>query len=279
MSTALALRSIARLEFSELRRSRWLVTCLVIYAATAGLFVLVGLRESDVLGFTGVGRVLFSLCHALLLLLPLLALLGTAHAVARAREDGSLELLLSQPLRRSTWLLAAFGVRWLALVLPLMLLLLGLGVASLLLTGQAVPWGFLLRALLVCSALLFAFAALGILISVRVRSVSRATTWLLLAWVTSVALLDFALIGLLLQWRLPARFIFALAVVNPVQAARMALLAAAEPELAVLGPVGFYLATRVGSAGLLALGVGWPVAFGVTCWALALRAFRRSDVA
>ena len=62
---------------------------MVLGAVLAALFVLVGLRESSVLGFTGVGRVLFSLCHAFVLWLPLLALVGTGTAIARARERGA----------------------------------------------------------------------------------------------------------------------------------------------------------------------------------------------
>ncbi len=272
-----ALAAVARLELAEVRRSRWLALCLALYAAVAALFVWVGLRESVVLGFTGVGRVLFSLCHALVLLLPLLALLGTAHTVPRAREDGTLELLLSQPLGRGTWLLAVGGVRTLALVLPLLALLLGLAALALGL-GQPVPWGFLARAAGVSCALLFAFAALGLATSVRVRSASRATSWLLVLWLGGVALLDFGLIALLLQWRLEPHAVFALAAANPVQAARMALLAAADAELATLGPVGFYLANRLGPGALLALGVGWPLALGALAWAAALCRFRRGDV-
>jgi sulfite exporter TauE/SafE len=71
----------ARLDLGEVLRSRWLVLCLVLYALLGGVFVLVGMRESNVLGFTGVGRVLFSLCHALVLFLPL----GSAASAGRNR--------------------------------------------------------------------------------------------------------------------------------------------------------------------------------------------------
>ena len=81
------LAAVARLDLGEVLRSRWLVLCLLLYALLGGVFVLVGLRESSVLGFTGVGRVLFSLCHALVLFLPLLALLATrAGREPRARR-------------------------------------------------------------------------------------------------------------------------------------------------------------------------------------------------
>jgi hypothetical protein len=57
----------------------------------------------------------------------------------------------------------------------------------------------------------------------------------------------------------------------------MALLSAAEPTLATLGPVGFYLAHHVGPPALLGLGIAWPLAVGTGCWLIAWAAFRRGD--
>jgi ABC-2 type transport system permease protein len=105
------LAAVARLDLGEVLRSRWLVACLVLYALLGGVFVLVGLRESNVMGFTGVGRVLFSLSHALVLFLPLLALLATVQSVNRARDDGSLEVFLSHPIGRGAFLTGVALVR------------------------------------------------------------------------------------------------------------------------------------------------------------------------
>jgi ABC-2 type transport system permease protein len=273
---AVELAAVARLDLGEVRRSRWLVLCLLVYALLGAVFVLVGLRESNVLGFTGIGRVLFSMCHALVLFLPLLALLATVQAVNRARDDGSLELFLSHPIGRGSFLAGVTAVRLFVLVVPLaavMGALALLGAAR----GHAVPWPFFARALVVCVALLAAYVGLGLATSVLVRNPARAMTLVFLVWAASVALLDFAGIALLLQWRLPAQAVFALAAVNPVQAARLALLSAAEPTLATLGPVGFYLANRLGSGALLGLGVVWPTALGAIGWLAAWRAFRRGD--
>ena len=73
----------ARLDLAEVLRSRWLVFCAGAYLLLAVVFVLVGLRESTVIGFTGVGRVLLSLCHALLLVLPLVALTAVGPVIGR----------------------------------------------------------------------------------------------------------------------------------------------------------------------------------------------------
>lgn len=268
--------AVARLDLADVVRSRWLLVCLGIYGALAAIFVLVGMRESTVLGFTGMGRVLFSLCHALVLVLPLLALVVTGQVVNRARDDGALEFLLSHPVRRGSYFAAVTAVRYLALALPLAGLLVALALYGRA-YGQSIPWGFVVRCLAISAALLWAFTGLGLATSVWVRSQPRALTYTILWWVAAVALLDFALIGLMLQWRLHPRSVLLLAALNPVQAARVALLSAAEPDLATLGPVGFFLASRVGPQALLALGLVWPALFGTATWTLALRAFRRGD--
>jgi hypothetical protein len=58
----------------------------------------------------------------------------------------------------------------------------------------------------------------------------------------------------------------------------MALLSSAEPTLATLGPVGFYLANRIGTRALFALGVGWPALVAASAWLAAWWRFRRGDV-
>lgn len=270
--------AVARLDLAEVLRSRWLLFCAVVYALLSAVFVLVGLRESTLLGFTGMGRVLLSFSHALLLLLPLLALTATAQVVNRAREDGTLELLFSHPVRRSAFYIAVTLVRYAVLVVPLLLLMGLMALAGRFGFGQEIPWGFLGRAAVISSALLLAFTGLGMAVSTLVRSQARATIWMLGLWAAGVALLDFALVGLMLQWRLNPHTVFLLAALNPVQSARMALLAGATPELSVLGPVGFYLTNRVGAGALFAVGTLWPAVLGAACWALAFRSFRRADI-
>jgi ABC-2 type transport system permease protein len=278
MTLGRELLAVARLDLAEVLRSRWMVFCGAVYALLAGVFVLVGLRESTLLGFSGMGRVLLSFCHALVLLLPLLALTATGQVINRAREDGSLELFFSQPLRRGTFFAAVTLVRSAVLVGPLVVLMVAMAVIGSVAYGQVVPWGFLLRALAVSTALLLAFVGLGMAVSTLVRSQARAMIWLLTLWALGVALIDFGLVGLMLQWRLNPRTVFLLASLNPVQAARMALLSGAAPDLGVLGPVGFFLAHRLGGTVLFAAGTLWPVLVGAGAWMLALRSFRRGDL-
>ncbi len=270
--------ALARLELSDVLRSRWLAFSSAVYAVLAGVLVIVGMRESSVLGFSGMNRVMLSFAHVLLLVLPLLALTATTQVVNRAREDGTIELLFSHPLSRTGYLMAVGLTRYAVLVVPLLVLLCVMALGARLAFGESVPWGMLARTLSVSAALLWAFTGLGMAVSVGARHPARAVTWGLFLWALSVALLDLALIGLLLQWRLDARTLFVLASINPVQAARLALLSGIETDLGSLGPLGFYLSQRVGSAVLLALGIGWPVAVGTVSWLWARASFGRGDL-
>ena len=64
MSARDEILAVGRLDLADVVRSRWLAVCVLFYLLLAGIFVLVGLRESSVLGFTGMSRVLFSLTPA-----------------------------------------------------------------------------------------------------------------------------------------------------------------------------------------------------------------------
>ena len=84
----------------------------------------------------------------------------------------------------------------------------------------------------------------------------------LVAWLGAAALHDFALVGVLLRFRLAPEVVFGLAAANPVEAARIAILGAVDPDLSVLGPVGFWLANKLGAGLGLVIGAGWPALLG-----------------
>lgn len=269
---------VARLEGADSLRSRWLQFATAIYALVFGGFIWLGLRESSVLGFTGLSRVVLHMANAAVLAVPLVALVATCQAVVKARASGHLELLLVAPLRRNDWFLGLVLARTAVLLAPLLAML---GVAALggrLLDPEdqaLVP--MTVHALLVSVSLLWAYLGLGLLISAVARSLERAVVLALLVWLLSAALHDFALIGLLLQWRVPTAVVFGLAAINPVEAARLAVLAAVDPDLALLGPVGFWMANHLGPQWTYTFGLGWPTLVGTAAVLLAGRRVRKRD--
>ena len=271
------LADIVRLDTAAVRRSRWLSFMVVVYAVLMGSFLFIGFRESSVLAFTGLGRVLLNFSHAVVLFLPLLALVATAEIVPRARENGTLEVLMSHPFRRSEYFFGTALSRFAVLVGPLVLLA-GVCVVGPLAFGAPVPWAYIGNLLASSVTLLFAFTGIGFLISAHVSSTERALIGALVAWAAGIVLLDFALITVLLQWRVEPASVFLLAVLNPVECARLLLLASAKPELGILGPVGFFIVNEFGKTPLRLVALGWPLAVGAgTLWA-GWKRFESSDL-
>lgn len=269
--------ALFRLELADALRSRWVIFTAASYVLVFGAFVWLGLRESSVLGFTGLSRVVLNVSNAVVIVLPLVSLVATHQSIVRARSTGLFELILAQPVRREVWLVSAVGSRLLVIVGPLAVLLaatLAVGAFS----GEASLAPLIVRSLLVVTSLSVGFVGAGVFLSSAARSTERATVYALVAWLGASVLHDFGLIGLLLRWRLSPPLVFVLAAINPVESSRIAILSGVDPELSVLGPVGFWLANTLGAHWALVLGVGWPVAVGFLALLLARRNLRRCDL-
>lgn len=268
MSSMTATRAFFRLELAEAMRSRWLAFTAVVYVLVFTGFVWFGMRESRVLGFTGLSRVVLNVANAVVLAVPLVALVATSQTIVRARQSGFFELMLSQPVRRADWFASVVASRLVVVVGPLVVLLLGALVAGRLRGGEdAMLAPVVARSLLVTVSLAWAFVGIGFWISARARTPELAIVMALVAWLGAAALHDFALVGVLLRFRLEPQVVFALAAANPVEAARIAILGGVDPDLSVLGPVGFWLANKLGPGLGLAVGAGWPALVGtIALW-------------
>lgn len=268
MTTTLrAVWTFARLELAEALRSKWLLLAASIYFGLMAAFVWLGLRESSVLGFTGLSRVLLNLSNAVVVVFPLVVLLATHSAIVRARTSGFFELMLAQPVKRSTWFWGLLVSRLLVLVGPLAVIMVGCAVAAAFVEPEPELPLVALRSVLITAALVFAFLGLGLYFSSRAKSVERALVYALVAFVVSAVLHDVLLIAVLLRTSLPPQVVFLLSALNPAELARVGLLSSVDPELAALGPVGFWLANTLGPTLALVLAVGWPAAVGtVATW-------------
>ncbi len=271
-----AVLAFARLELMDALRSKWLVFASVLYLGLLATFVWLGLRESSVLGFTGLSRVLLNLSNAVIVVFPLVVLVGTHSAIVRARTSGFCELMLTQPVRRSTWFWGLLLSRAVVLIGPLVLILLGCTVAAAFIEDDPGLAMVAARSLGITTALIFAFLGIGLWISARARTLERAIVLALIAWVVTAAVHDVFLIAVLLRTPLPPHVVFFASVLNPSEAARVGLLTSVDPELSALGPVGFWLANKLGAGMALAVAIGWPLALGAFgSW----RAARRVEAA
>jgi ABC-type transport system involved in multi-copper enzyme maturation permease subunit len=269
--------SLLRLESAGVVRARWFLAALVVSAGLVGFFLVLASRESAVVGFTGFGRVLSGVVLASLLFIPLLAVSSTAQAVTQARSQGLLEWYLSHPVSRASCFWSMFAPRAVAVAVPVAASVVVLGGLAAIL-GHPLPVALLGRFTVLLVGQAFCFSALGMAVSVVSRTAEQALLAGLTLWMTTVALIDLALVGVMLRWNVPPHLVFLLAGANPVQAGRIGILAGTDPNLGLLGPVGTWIASTLGPAWTLAYALGWPILLGTVALAVAARVFSKRDI-
>ena len=273
------LKILFKQELKETFHSRIFYFVLFIYFILSLIFVFIATQESSVLGFTGINRILFSLCHIFVFIVPLLGLATTSPIISQYRENGTLEFYFSQPVSRSVFFVVITLVRFLLLSIPLLVILLAMLVIQFLFIGiEDIDWVFLFQFLLINNSLIWCFLCIGLFISEKVNSHSKALIYMLLVWITAICLMDFIMIGLLLQFSVDIRNVFYLAVLNPIQSARLALLSGIDTELSNLGPVGFFVANEFSSLIIFLLGCFWPFLLGVVMWLITFGRFKKNDI-
>ena len=243
---------IAAREFTEAFRSRWFVLaggCFLVLSLGLSVLGLAGAQRSGLAGFD---RTTASLLNLALLFVPLVTLSLGGLAIAGELEDTSLGVLLSQPVTR----LEVYLGKYLGLFGAVAAAVCGgfgaTGVIVGLRTGAGNVDAFLA---LVGLMLLLGAATLGIgtLLSVALRSRTRVVGAAFAAWLALVYLSDLGVIGLTLARNLQPGQVFVLALVNPIEQARVLGTLVLSDRLDVLGPVGVFGHDVFGGPGLVAL--------------------------
>jgi ABC-type multidrug transport system ATPase subunit len=232
--------------------NRWLIGYAVLLGTLGLAATATGLDSTSGLAMQAFGRTTATLMNLCLLLSPLVAVLMGAGAIAGERERGTLEHLLAQPLTRSRLLLGKHAGLLIALTFAT---LAGFLPAGVLIATTAGP-GMVLHYLLfpaIASLAAAAMLAVGLLISVSSRSAVQAQGTAVFTWFAFVLLYDLLLMGSLAASGMPAEWLAAALIANPVDAARVLGVLALEPDLYLLGPAGAFIAARFSHAGAAAV--------------------------
>jgi Cu-processing system permease protein len=240
---------VAAREVREATRSRWFVlaaVCFLVLSLALALFGLAGAQRSGLAGFD---RTTASLLHLVLVFVPLVTLSLGGLGIAGELEDQSLSMLLAQPVTRAE----VFAGKYLGLLAAVWAAILtGFGTTGAL-VGLAVGgngWAFC--AMVVLTLLLAAATlAIGTLLSVALRSRARVVGAAFAVWLFLVYGSDLGTIGLAVARSLEPGQVFALALLNPVQHARVLGTLALTTRLDVLGPVGLFGRDQFGVVGLV----------------------------
>jgi Cu-processing system permease protein len=248
--------NMARKEFSDGMRNRWLLAISLLFAILATGIAWLGAAASGQLGFTSVPATIASLASLATFLMPLIALLLAYDAIVGEDESGTLLLLLTYPLGRGHILLGKFIGHGLILALAT---LIGFGCAMLAiaLLVEDVELNLLLWAFgrFMLSSTLLGWGFLGLAYALSSVSAEKSTAagLALGVWFFFVLVFDLALLALLVlsEGQFNPKVLPWLLLLNPADIYRLINLS------------GF--ANGTNSAGVLTLGSDLPVP-GAMLW-------------
>lgn len=267
---------VAAREVREALRSRWFLVAAAAFLALSLALSWTGLAGSSRSGLAGFDRTSASLLNLVLLFVPLLTLALGGLGIAGELEDGSLSMVLAQPVTRAE----VFAGKYLGLLASVwMAILTGFGITGVVI-GVSVGGAALSFLGLVALTLLLSAAtlSLGTLLSIAMRSRARAAGAAFGTWLVLVYLSDLGTIGLAAARALSPAKVFALAVLNPVQSARLLGTLALSDRLDVLGPAGLYGIDRFGEHGIVALLAGLLLAAALIPLAAGYQLFRHEVI-
>lgn len=275
-SGASPLQAMLHNELHEALRSRWFLVYTVVFGGAVLLLLGLGVTESQVLGFTGISRVLITYLQLCVAVLPIFLLVTTVRAIAGERESGILEYLLALPLTLSSWYWSKLLARFVAVLTPVLGALL-LTVAWASLNSISIPWNAVIGIPPLLASLSWCFLGLGMWISCVIRRQEWALGLAFLAWLLLLLFLDVLLIALMLRHQVMEEVIVALTLLNPLQAFRTGVLLLFEPDLSVLGPASYVLLDTLGAVGLQLYAIFYPLLLGSILAVLGLILFRKGD--
>lgn len=245
-----AVWSMARKEFSDGLRNRWLLAISVLFAVLAIGIAWLGAAASGQLGFTSVPATIASLASLATFLMPLIALLLAYDAIVGDDESGTLLLLLTYPLGRGQILLGKFVGHGLILALAT---LIGFGCAMLAIAVlvdnvelSLLLWAF--GRFMASSTLLgWGFLGLAYVLSSASAEKSTAAGLALGVWFFFVLVFDLALLALLVlsEGQFNPKVLPWLLLLNPADIYRLINLSGFEPG--------------AGNTGVLTLGSDLPM--------------------
>ena len=237
--------AIARKELRDAIRGRWFWLYAVGFATLASVLVSIALPGSQVAGFAGFGRTAASLVALVQLIVPLMGLTLGAQSLAGQTERGTMRFLLSHPVNRTEAFLGTFLGLAGALLAAVAI---GFGAAGAFaaVRSSTADVGSFIRIAVLSWVLAAVMLGIGMLISAFASKAGAALGTAVFVWLAVAFLGDLGIMGTAVATGLPVDVLFFSALLNPVEAFRLASLMGFAGSLDVLGPAGSYAIDRFG---------------------------------
>ncbi len=268
---------IAFLDIKESIRAKWFLVYTIVFGGLIALFFIAGVTESQVMGFSGLSRLLLMYIQVTIIILPIFILITTVRSISGDRDNHILEYMLSFPISLHHYYWGKIIGRFATVFLPVffaMILALIIGV----LKGSGIPWNIFL----LYSGLLFAlsssFLGIAFLISSVVKSSEIALGISFFIWIFLLAFIDIALISLMMQNRLSEELIIGISLINPMEVFRVAAISLFDPQLTVMGPVAYYILDNVALWVFTLFSIIYPTLLGLMFAFLGFKIFKKTDL-
>jgi ABC-2 type transport system permease protein len=268
---------IAFLDLKESIRAKWFLVYSLVFGGLIALFFIAGVTESQVMGFSGLSRLLLMYIQITIVILPIFILITTVRSISGDRDNHILEYMLSFPISLRQYYWGKIIGRFITVYLPVIFAMI-LAVIYGAIKGASIPWSifFLYTGLLF--SLSSAFLGIAFFISSFVKSSEVALGIAFFIWIFLLAFIDIALISLMMQQRFNEELIIFLAMINPMELFRVAAISLFDPELTVMGPVAFYILDLMSQSVFILLSIGYPLVVGLAFAYAGFKIFEKKDL-
>ena len=89
---------IAYLDLKESIRAKWFLVYSLVFGGMIALFFIAGVTQSQVMGFSGLSRLLLMYIQITIVILPIFILVTTVRSISGDRDNHILEYMLSFPI-------------------------------------------------------------------------------------------------------------------------------------------------------------------------------------
>ncbi len=268
---------IAYLDLKESIRANWFIVYSLVFGGLIALFFIAGITESQVMGFSGLSRLLLMYIQVTVIILPIFILITTVRSISGDRDSHILEYMLSFPISLKQYYWGKVFGRFITVFLPVFMAMF-FAIIYGVFKDASVPWDifFLYTGLLFSMS--SAFLGIAFFISSIVKSSEMALGISFFVWIFLLAFIDIALISLMLQNRMSEELIISIALLNPMEVFRVAAISLFDPELTVMGPVAFYILDLFSQGMFIFLSILYPIIIGVVFAYFGYAIFSKKDL-
>lgn len=268
---------IAKYDIKESLRSKWFLLYMLIFGALIAFFLITGVVDSRVAGFSGLSRMLLLFIQICIVILPIFILIATTRSISKDREMGNLEYLLSFSISLKEYFFGKVLGRAFVIIVPMLLSLL-LALILAFFKGASLNLSVFLMINLLLLSLAFVFLAFGFCISALIKNSEFALGFAFLSWIFLLAFMDLTLIGLMMKSGVSENVIYGVALANPLQTFRIGAMALFDPNLSVIAPAAYFILEKFSEFALLTFAVIYPLLLGALCLSLGYFVFSKKDL-